>query len=156
MKISLYIVALTCLLWPSQSKKASKTHKDDPVVTPVPPVQDNKPVKDGEDADKGFTLPENLSDANQDGKVDEADFIRGFANLEMTTWEIKQIFSMADFTKQGNLDISQWRLFSEMFIQKFNKADADHNLLLSADELKESMTDITPVASIFEDDETSA
>jgi len=48
--------------------------------------------------------------------VDEADFIRGFANLEMTTWEIKQIFSMADFTKQGNLDIAQWRLFNEMFI----------------------------------------
>lgn len=53
-----------------------------------------------------FVLPENLSDANQDGKVDEADFIRGFANLEMTTWEIKQIFSMADFKKEGQVDIN--------------------------------------------------
>ncbi len=34
----------------------------------------------------------NLNDADQDNKVDEADFIRGFANLELTSWEIKQIF----------------------------------------------------------------
>ena len=32
-------------------------------------------------AEKPFKIPENLSDANQDGKVDEGDFIRGFSNL---------------------------------------------------------------------------
>ena len=28
-----------------------------------------------------YTFPENLSDANEDGYVDEGDFIRSFANL---------------------------------------------------------------------------
>ncbi len=42
----------------------------------------------------------------------------------MTNWEIKQIFSMADFKKEGAIDISQWRLFKGMFIDKFTTADA--------------------------------
>jgi len=37
-------------------------------------------------------LPENLTDANQDGKIDEADFIRAWSNLKMTEWELRQIF----------------------------------------------------------------
>lgn len=71
-------------------------------MDPPLPVRSNIPV----DAAGKFVLPENLSDGNQDGKVDEGDFIRGFANLEMTTWEIKQIFSMADFKKEGQIDIN--------------------------------------------------
>lgn len=139
MKITLYTIALCGLLWPSQSKSHSK--KEEPPV----PVRTNVPVT----ADGKFVLPENLSDANQDGKVDEGDFIRGFANLEMTTWEIKQIFAMADFTKQGSLDINQWRIFREMFINTFEKADADKNLFLNDAELIASMADITPVTAIF-------
>jgi hypothetical protein len=31
---------------------------------------------------------------------------------------------MADFKKEGNIDINQWRLFKSMFIDKFTTADA--------------------------------
>jgi hypothetical protein len=31
---------------------------------------------------------------------------------------------MADFKKEGAIDISQWRLFKGMFIDKFTTADA--------------------------------
>ena len=30
---------------------------------------------------------------------------------------------MADFKKEGNIDINQWRLFKSMFIDKFTTAD---------------------------------
>jgi len=36
-----------------------------------------------------YTIPENLTDANQDGYADEADFIRTFANIGMSPWELK-------------------------------------------------------------------
>lgn len=111
-------------------------------------MRDNVPAE----ATGQFVLPENLSDANQDGMVDEGDFIRGFANLEMTTWEIKQIFSMADFKKEGKVDINQWRLFREMFVKKFMAADADKNLLVNAAELKTSMADITGMTKVLGDD----
>lgn len=32
---------------------------------------------------------------------------------------------MADFKKEGNIDINQWRLFRNMFVTKFQTADAD-------------------------------
>jgi hypothetical protein len=32
---------------------------------------------------------------------------------------------MADFKKEGAIDINQWRLFRGMFIAKFEAADAD-------------------------------
>ena len=118
--------------------------KDDPPL----PVRSNIPVV----ADGKFVLPENLSDANQDGKVDEGDFIRGFANLEMTSWEIKQIFSMADFKKEGQVDINQWRLFREMFVKKFMVADVDQNLLINEAELKTSMADIAGMTKILADE----
>ena len=37
---------------------------------------------------KKWTFPENLTDANQDGKIDEGDFVRAWSNLELTAWEI--------------------------------------------------------------------
>ena len=40
------------------------------------------PVKDNKDpVTKKMVLPSNLSDGNQDGRVDEHDFIRAWANL---------------------------------------------------------------------------
>ena len=65
-----------------------------------------KPIRNVPDGPHGkYKLPTDLSDANQDGKVDEQDFIRGFANLEMTSWEISQIFKIADFNKEGSISI---------------------------------------------------
>jgi hypothetical protein len=32
---------------------------------------------------------------------------------------------MADFKKEGAIDINQWRLFRNMFVNKFTAADAD-------------------------------
>ena len=44
------------------------------------------------DPTDSYRLPENVSDANEDGRMDEQDFIRAFSNLEMNNWEIGQIF----------------------------------------------------------------
>ena len=54
----------------------------------------------------------------------------------MKHWALQELFRFADFKKTGTIDISQWRLFSEMYVDKFNKADADHDLLLKEAEIK--------------------
>ena len=69
----------------------------------------------------------------------------------MTNWEIKQIFSMADFKKEGAIDISQWRLFKGMFIDKFTTADAGKVLTLTAAEVVTSMADIPVITPILAD-----
>ena len=55
----------------------------------------------------------------------------------MTVWEIKQIFLLADFTSNGQIDQSQWILFRDIYIEKFNNADINKNLLLN---ISETMT----------------
>jgi hypothetical protein len=59
---------------------------------------------------------------------------------------------MADFKKEGAIDINQWRLFRNMFVNKFTAADADKNLFLNKDELKTSLEDIPVLAKFFEDE----
>ena len=60
---------------------------------------------------------------------------------------------MADFKKEGNIDINQWRLFKSMFIDKFTTADAGQVLLLTAAEVVTSMADIPVVTAILADSE---
>lgn len=71
--------------------------------------------------------------------------------MQLTSWEIQQIFSMADFKKEGNIDINQWRLFRNMFVAKFNTADADKNLFLSPAEFVTSMADIPVLTKTLAD-----
>ena len=87
-------------------------------------------------------LPKDLSDANQDGQVDEQDFVRGFANRRMNSWEIGQIFKIADFNKKGAIGIHEWKIFVEMFINRFDEADANHDLLIDESEFAKSLEDI--------------
>ncbi len=42
---------------------------------------------------------------------------------------------MADFKREGKIDLNQWRLFKTMFIDEFNQADKDKNLKLKKDEV---------------------
>ena len=58
---------------------------------------------------------------------------------------------MADFKKEGNIDINHWRLFKGMFIDKFTTADAGQVLLLTAEEVVTSMADIPVVTAILAD-----
>ena len=58
---------------------------------------------------------------------------------------------MADFKKEGNIDINQWRLFKGMFIDKFTTADAGQVLFLTAEEVVTSMADIPVVTAILAD-----
>jgi hypothetical protein len=52
---------------------------------------------------------------------------------------------MADFKREGKIDLNQWRLFKTMFIDKFNEGDKDHNLKLNKEELLSSLADISQV-----------
>jgi len=52
---------------------------------------------------------------------------------------------MADFKREGKIDLNQWRLFKTMFIDKFNEADKDHNLKLNKEEVVGALTDISQV-----------
>ena len=58
---------------------------------------------------------------------------------------------MADFKKEGAIDISQWRLFKGMFIDKFTTADAGKVLTLTAAEVVTSMADIPVITPILAD-----
>jgi hypothetical protein len=58
---------------------------------------------------------------------------------------------MADFKKEGAIDISQWRLFKGMFIDKFTTADAGQVLTLTAAEVVTSMADIPVITPILAD-----
>ncbi len=44
---------------------------------------------------------------------------------------------MADFKREGNIDMMQWKNFRNMFLLKFEKFDTNTDLYLDADELKE-------------------
>lgn len=50
---------------------------------------------------------------------------------------------MADFKKEGSLDIHQWRLFYDIFINKFQEFDKDNDNYIDDKELKESLKDIS-------------
>lgn len=97
------------------------------------------------------TLPDNLTDANEDGRLDEGDFVRGFTSTKMSIWEIGQLFTFADINRSGDIDINEWRMFHSLFIKKFQALDKDHNLRLSLDELVTALSDIHGHPKIFED-----
>lgn len=75
-----------------------------------------------------------MTDGNQDGYADDADFIRSFSNMGMSPWELTNLFLMIDINGNGQIDVNEWRNFRTMFIEKFEAADKDNNLLLNEDE----------------------
>ncbi len=64
----------------SQSQRVSKVKKSkQDIITNSPSTADPK---------TNYFLPENLTDGNQDGFADEADFIRSFNNLVITYYQL--------------------------------------------------------------------
>jgi len=61
----------------------------------------------------------------------------------MNAWEISQIFQIADHSKQGAIDMNQWKIFHGMFIKRFERADEDGDLLLDEREFARSMEDVS-------------
>jgi hypothetical protein len=53
----------------------------------------------------------------------------------MTTWELQELFLVADFKREGMFDMAQWKLFQNLFIKKFEAADADGDLKLKVSEV---------------------
>jgi hypothetical protein len=49
---------------------------------------------------------------------------------------------MVDINGNGQIDVNEWRNFRTMFVEKFEAADADHNLLLTEDEFLKSFEDM--------------
>ena len=42
---------------------------------------------------------------------------------------------MADFKREGTIDINQWRLFHDVFAKKFQELDADGDAMISKSEV---------------------
>lgn len=101
--------------------------------------------------DKHYSLPENLTDGNQDGFADEGDFIRSFNNLQMSPWELRQLFLMVDTNGNGQVDAHEWRNFHDMFITKFAQADKDQDLLLKEKEFTDSFSDLAQLSETVKD-----
>ena len=56
---------------------------------------------------------------------------------------------MADFQRSGTIDMNEWRLFRNIYIEKFNLADTDKNLRLTPAELIEGIKDIQGINAII-------
>ena len=49
----------------------------------------------------------------------------------MSEWEINQIFKVADFNRDDQIDMNEWRNFRFTFVDKFEKADSSGSLYLT-------------------------
>jgi hypothetical protein len=56
---------------------------------------------------------------------------------------------MADFQRSGTIDMNEWKLFRNIYIEKFELADKDKNLHLTAEELVKGIEDIAGINSII-------
>lgn len=93
-----------------------------------------------------FKLPYELPDQNQDGYSDNQDFQRAFKSLNLTRYEISQVFDVCDYQRRGKVNQKEWNDFYIAFITHFENSDNEpRDGVLNEDEVKKALEDI-PVA----------
>jgi len=100
---------------------------------------------------KPLPLPTMFPDYNRDFQNDFTELERILKNHAVTKGEARNIFSIIDINNDNQLNDMEWRNFRRIFVEPFEKCDADQDYFLSEEELLKCMSD-TDDFRFIEDD----
>lgn len=58
---------------------------------------------------------------------------------------------MTDIDGNGEISLTEWRNFYDMFVEKFNNSDSNGDLLIDESEFKKSFSDLKELSSVIND-----